>query len=108
MLTWLVRGVVAIALINLATLVALHVAYAWHHWLSPRRTHRRARQRSFERLLAESIMDNREPSPAHPVAALDLAGEDAGRPSDRTTDTTARPALAPSVFRMTSLTSANR
>ena len=108
MLTWLVRGVVTIALVNLATLVALHVAYAWHHWLSPRRAHRRARQRSFERLLAESIVDNRGSSPAHPVAALDLASEEVGRPIDRATDTTSRPTLAPTVFRMTSLMSASR
>jgi hypothetical protein len=59
MLTWLVRGVVAIALVNLLTLVALHVAYAWHHGLKPRRARRRAVQRVFERLLAETILDNR-------------------------------------------------
>jgi hypothetical protein len=59
MLTWLVRGVVAIALVNLLTLVALHVAYAWHHGLKPRRARRRAGQRAFERLLAETILDNR-------------------------------------------------
>ncbi len=58
MLTWLVRGVVAIALVNLLTLVALHVAYAWHHGLKPRRDRRRARQRSFERLLAATILDD--------------------------------------------------
>lgn len=108
MLTWLVRGVVAIALVNLATLVALHVAYAWHHWLRPQRAHRRARQRSFERLLAESTMDNRGPMPAHPMAAFDPTSEDVGRASARTTDTTSRPTLAPTVFRMTSLMSANR
>ena len=63
MLTWLVRGIIAIALINLVTLVALHLGYAWHHSLKPRRNHRRACQRSFERLLAESIMDNRATVP---------------------------------------------
>lgn len=59
MVTWLVRGVVAIVLVNLLTLVALQVAYAWHHGLEPRRNRRRANQRAFERLLAETIMDNR-------------------------------------------------
>lgn len=63
MLTWLVRGVVAIAVVNLLTLVALHLAYAWHHWLRPRRDRRRASQRSFERLLVETVMDNRTPRP---------------------------------------------
>ena len=63
MLTWLVRGVVAIAVVNLSTLVALHLAYAWHHWLRPRRDRRRASQRSFERLLVETVVDNRTTMP---------------------------------------------
>ena len=63
MLTWLVWGVVAITLVNLLTLVALHMAYTWHHWLKPRRDRRRASQQSFERLLAESVMDNRAAVP---------------------------------------------
>lgn len=69
MLTWLVRVAAAIVLVNLLTLAALHVAYAWHHGLKPRRDRRRACQRSFERLLAESVMDNRATGP-EPDGAL--------------------------------------
>jgi hypothetical protein len=57
MLTWLVRGIVAIALVNLATLVALQIAYGWHHWLKPMRDDLRIRQREFERLLRQSGLD---------------------------------------------------
>lgn len=57
MMTWLIRGIVAIALVNLATLVALQVAYGWHHWLKPMRENHRVRQREFERLLRQSNLD---------------------------------------------------
>ena len=107
MLMWLVRGAVAIALVNLVTLVALHVAYAWHHGLKPKRARRRARQRSFERLLAETIMDNRATA-AQPADAFEPPSDGDDRTSNRSIDTTSNPRLAPSVFRMTSLTSVNR
>jgi len=62
-MTWLVRGIVAIAIVNLVTLLALQVAYGWHHWLKPMRDDLRARQREFERLLwqsrPEQIVDDR-------------------------------------------------
>lgn len=74
MLTWLVRGIIAIALINLVTLVILRVAYAWRYSLEPRRNHRRARQRSFERILAETIVDNRATVPEPNGALESLAG----------------------------------
>ena len=57
MLTWLVRSIVAIALLNLVTLVALQVAYGWHHWLKPMLDGPRARRREFERLLRQSSLD---------------------------------------------------
>jgi hypothetical protein len=107
MLTWLVRGAVVIALVNLVTLVALHVAYAWHHGLKPRRDRRRASQRSFERLLAETMMDNRA-TVAQRADGFEPVSNGDDRSSDRSIDTTSSPRLAPSVFRMTSLTSVNR
>jgi hypothetical protein len=58
MLTWLIRSIGAIALVNVAALVALGVAYAWHHGLKPMREHRRTRQRAFDRLLGQSIPDS--------------------------------------------------
>ena len=67
-MTWLVRGIVAIALVNLVTLVALQMAYAWHHCLKPMRDGRRVRQAGFERLLRKSSVDGRSTSvPRIPV-----------------------------------------
>ena len=107
MLTWIVRGAAAIAIVNLVALVALQVAYAWHHVLEPKRDRRRARQRSFERLLAEALVDNRA-TVAQPADALEPVSDGDDRSSNRSIDTTSNPRLATSVFRMTSLTSVNR
>ena len=61
-LTWLRWGVASVALLNVLTLVALVVAYAWHCGLKPKFQRRRARQHSFERLLAQpSVGTNAEP-----------------------------------------------
>lgn len=65
MLTWLVRGIVAIALVNVVTLAALQLAYAWHHWLKPMRDDLRARQREFERHLRQSRLDLIDERSAH-------------------------------------------
>ena len=54
MLGW---GVAGTALLNLLTIVALVVAYAWNDWLRTKLEHRRARQRAFERLLYHSHVD---------------------------------------------------
>ena len=63
MLTWLGWGVANVALLNVFTLVALLVAYAWHCGLKPRFQRRRARQHSFERLLAQSnVGTNADPN----------------------------------------------
>ena len=60
---WLLRGIVAIALVNLVALVALQVESGWHHWLKPMHDDLRARQHEFERLLwqsrREQIVDER-------------------------------------------------
>jgi hypothetical protein len=63
-MTLLARGIAAIALVNLLSLVALQLAYAWHHWLKPMRDDLRARQREFERLLWQPSFDG--PSPRVP------------------------------------------
>jgi hypothetical protein len=107
MLTWIVRGAAAIAIVNLVALVALQVAYAWHHVLEPKRDRRRARQRSFERLLAETLVDNRA-TVAQPADALEPVSDGDDRSSIGSTDTTSYPRCAPSVFRSTSLASVNR
>ena len=52
MLTWLLRGVTGLTLLNASALVVLCAAYAWQHWLKPVRDQRELRQRRFERLLA--------------------------------------------------------
>ena len=52
MLTWLVRGLGGLTLLNVSALFVLCAAYAWQHWLKPARYQRRTRQRGFERLLA--------------------------------------------------------
>ena len=63
MLTWLGWGVASVALLNVLTLVALLVAYAWHCGLKPRLQRRRARQHSFEWLLAQpSVGTNADPN----------------------------------------------
>ena len=54
MLTMLAWGVAATALLNLLAIVALIVSYAWNDWILPRLELRRARQRAFEQLLAQS------------------------------------------------------
>ena len=51
---WIIAG---ICLLNLSTIVALVVAYAWNDGLRPRFAHHRARQRAFEQLLAHSRSD---------------------------------------------------
>jgi hypothetical protein len=56
MLTILGRGVAGIALLNLVALVSLGVAYAWHDGIRLQLQHRRARQRAFARLLAQSTI----------------------------------------------------
>jgi hypothetical protein len=52
MLIWLLWSIGGIAVVNAAALVALCVAYTWHHGLKLMREEwRQARQQSFERLL---------------------------------------------------------
>jgi hypothetical protein len=57
MLTMLGWAIAATMLLNLLTIVALVVAYAWNEWLCPKLARHRARQRAFERLLAHSTPD---------------------------------------------------
>lgn len=57
MLTWLVRDIVSIVILSLVTLVALQMAYGWHHRLEPTRDHRRTRRRAFEGVLRRSSPD---------------------------------------------------
>ena len=57
MLTWLTWGLRSIALLNVVAMVALYIAYGWHHRLKPMREHRRARTRAFERLLHQAGRD---------------------------------------------------
>ena len=52
MLTWLLRGLTGLTLLNVSALVVLCAAYAWQHWLKPARVQREDRQRGFERLLS--------------------------------------------------------
>jgi hypothetical protein len=63
------RSIVALVLVNLVTLIALQFAYAWHHWLVPKRDRRRARQRSFERLLAGPCTEDRVAEPHAPFGS---------------------------------------
>ena len=58
MLNWMRWGVAGIALLNLAAMVSLVVAYGWHHRLKPRLDRRRGSRRAFERLLVQSSLDN--------------------------------------------------
>lgn len=58
MLNWLLWGAATVGLLNLAALLALIVAYAWHDGVKPWLTLRRARQHAFERLLAQTSIDN--------------------------------------------------
>ena len=58
MLNWLLWSVAIVGLLNLAAIVALIVAYAWHHGVKPWFTHRRARQHAFELLLSQTSLDN--------------------------------------------------
>jgi hypothetical protein len=67
-LTMLAWGVAATALLNLLAIVALIVSYAWNDWLLPRLEHRRARQRAFEQLLAQSNL-KRESMVSEPTYA---------------------------------------
>ena len=56
MLIWLVWSVGGIVVINIVALVALCVAYTWHHGLKLVREERRhARQQPFERLLPPAM-----------------------------------------------------
>lgn len=56
MLIWLLWSVGGIAVINVVALVALCVAYTWHHGLELVREERRhARQQPFERLLPPAM-----------------------------------------------------
>jgi hypothetical protein len=52
MLTWLLRGLTGLTLLNVSALAVLCAAYAWQHWLKPVRDQRERRQRGFERLLS--------------------------------------------------------
>jgi len=58
MLNWLLWGGAIVGLLNLAAIVALIVAYAWHHGVKPWLRLRHARQRAFELLLAQTSLDN--------------------------------------------------
>jgi hypothetical protein len=58
MLNWLLWGGAIVGLLNLAAIVALIVAYAWHHGVKPWFTLRHARQHAFELLLAQTSLDN--------------------------------------------------
>jgi len=58
MLTYILWAAAGIGLLNLAAIVALLLAYAWHHGVKPGFTYRRARQHAFEMLLAHSSLDN--------------------------------------------------
>jgi len=56
MLIWLLWSIGGIAVINVAALIALCVAYTWHHGLKLAREERRqARQQPFERLLPPAM-----------------------------------------------------
>ena len=65
MLSYILWGAVAVGLLNLAAIVALLLAYAWHHGVKPKVSYRRARQHAFELLLArtsiENILESRSP-----------------------------------------------
>jgi len=56
-------GIAGFALINLLAALAVGVAFGWHQWMKPKIERRRARQRTFERLLAQSPIDNTSPLP---------------------------------------------
>ena len=58
MLNWLLWSGAIVGLLNLGAIVALVVAYAWHHAVKPWFTRRRARQYAFELLLAHTSIDN--------------------------------------------------
>ena len=73
MLNLLGLGVAGIVLINLVAGAALGAAFGWHRWLKPKFARREARQRSFERLLAQSPIDNTSPMP-EPTEALGSHG----------------------------------
>jgi hypothetical protein len=73
MLSVLRWGIAGIAMVNLVAGVALGVAFGWHDWLKPKFARRRARQRSFERLLARSPIDNTSALP-EPSDALGSHG----------------------------------
>jgi hypothetical protein len=62
-LTALRWGVTGFALINLIAALTLGAAFGWHQWMKPKFERRRARQRTFERLLAQSPIDNTSPLP---------------------------------------------
>ena len=66
-------GITGFALINLIVVLALGAAFGWHHWMKPKVERRRTRQRSFERLLAQSPIDNTTPIP-EPGDALGTHG----------------------------------
>ena len=56
MLIWMLWSIGGIAVINVAALVALCVAYTWHHGLKLTREERRhARRQAFERLLPPAM-----------------------------------------------------
>jgi hypothetical protein len=66
-------SIVGIALLNLLTGISLGAAFGWHQWLKPKLARRRARQRSFERMLARSPIDNTSPIP-EPASTLAAHG----------------------------------
>ena len=63
MLTLLRWSIAGFALINLIAVVTLGAAFGWHQWMKPKFDRRRARQRTFERLLTQSPIDNTSPMP---------------------------------------------
>ena len=73
MLTLLRWGVASFALINLIAVLTIGLAFGWHQWMKPKVERRRARQRTFERLLTQSPIDNTSPMP-EPSDALEPHG----------------------------------
>jgi len=63
LLLWLTWGVSIVALLNIAAMVSLIAAYAWHHGLKPKLARRRSRQQWFERRLAQCDPPNLSTDP---------------------------------------------
>jgi uncharacterized membrane protein len=58
MLSYIVWAVATLLALNLAALVALILAYAWHHGVKPQVARRSARQNAFELLIANTSIEN--------------------------------------------------